>query len=132
MRPIKFRAWDTLWDFQNTKDYKVIYGDEAYFFWARDKERYILEQFTGLTDKSGKEIYEGDVVQAEHTNFNDLDAGEVAPEYAPWIGIVIGRGGCYSIKTKTGYSPNLSNIRIISIKVIGNIHDNPELLEEAK
>jgi uncharacterized phage protein (TIGR01671 family) len=70
-------------------------------------------QFTGLLDSKGKEIYEGDI--ATHLKFGSDEQikGEVIIE--------ISRGVCI------GYWPASKNI-----EVIGNIHENPELLGEKK
>lgn len=68
-------------------------------------------QFTGLTDKNGKEIYEGDVVE--------FDAGGVC-EVSYCVG-----GGFAGFDL----SPAFTDANILtSVVVIGNIHDNPELL----
>lgn len=68
-------------------------------------------QFTGLTDKNGKEIYEGDVVE--------FDAGGVC-EVSYCVG-----GGFAGFEL----SPAFTDENILTdVEVIGNIHDNPELL----
>lgn len=71
-----------------------------------------LEQCTGLKDKNGKLIYEGDIV-------ND---GE---QYAK----VIFDKSCFCYDDGSGYYEDLAFYHI-HCEVIGNIHENPELLEE--
>jgi hypothetical protein len=82
-------------------------------------------QFTGLTDKNGKEIYEGDIVR--YDDISDLaerlqDISEV--EY-------INHKGCFE-PLAIGYCSCYYMRYIENIEVIGNIHDNPELLGECK
>lgn len=105
MRTIKFRAWDK----KETGMYYDILHRPA--FW--DESKFTVMQFTGLLDKNGKEIYEGDIVQ---TFWGDkkkelLTQGEIRfdLEKLQWM---IGKAPLFDIE----------------VEVIGNIYENPELI----
>ena len=68
-------------------------------------------QYTGLTDKNGKKIFEGDIV-----NFSDI------------LYYIVFADGCFRIGRNGQYSYTLHNIHS-AFEIIGNIHDNPELLK---
>lgn len=73
-------------------------------------------QFTGLTDMNGKKIFEGDLVKAERICNGDA-----------WVGNVVWWNGCFAIQgVKDKNVPAIDLFR--EYEVIGNIHDNPELL----
>jgi len=119
MREIKFRAWDSF--------NRIMWGeadcyrnDLATFFREYEdaiigENKPILMQYTGLKDKNGKEIYEGDILRFELSELGYIEVGEVK-----WIG----SGFWMEAPNKQFHLP-FEDRR----EVIGNIYDNPELLE---
>ena len=122
MRDIKFRSWDKdkkRFLFLENGDFELSYSG-AYIpleYGGRDCVKNNLEQYTGLKDKNGKEIYEGDILEIEyiHTSFIAVVAFENG--FFGWIE-----------KDSADIYPIAEYIHQ-GIKVIGNIHENPELLE---
>ena len=128
MREIKFRVWDKEnkemldvedlhWD-DCTREFLIrttMYSD--YF----TPEEMILMQFTGLYDKNGKEIYEGDIV-SEKGHYHLIPDKLVYQKiqwkdtYSCWL-----RGEYQRLTPK--------NVKQYEIEVVGNIFKNPELLE---
>ena len=127
-REIKFRIWDKEKGKMLNK-YDVGFITLSYLDVYGSDEFYEFMQYAGLKDENGVEIYEGDIVRVEHTNYYET---EIEPEYKPWIGKVIFKESGYYIQTGCDYHPSLSNIRIVSINVLGNVFENPELLEGEK
>lgn len=127
MREIKFRAWheghQTMVNFDNAKVKKDQY--QASYLAALMDGEYgdVLMQFTGLTDKNGAEVFEGDIIQ------NKL--GRVCK--VVWFN----SAGCWDSdylydtdadskhELSDGFAPNRW---WANVEVIGNIHSNPELL----
>ena len=124
MREIKFRAWDkedermvyTDWgSFRNW--YNESIGGKVVVNRGRDGEKLRMSepmQFTGLHDKNGKEIWEGDVVRT--TSPSDALTFRV--------GIIEYREGYFSVG---GWYPWTRNAE--ACEVLGNIYENPELLK---
>lgn len=93
--------------------------------------RETIGQFTGLTDKDGRDIYEGDVVKWEYAKraINDegfyVKTGEVEGVFFEEVKY---EAGYYHLG---GYDPlNREEIEEFGYVVCGNIHDNPELINE--
>lgn len=109
MREIKFRAW---W---NDTGNPVENFNSEYIIDSCNEEVFTVEQFTGLYDKNGREIYEGDILKnPDYEEVFFVEYHEGVAGYVGWGDDKI--AGCYLI---TGDD----------IEVIGNIHENPELLE---
>uniref|UniRef100_A0A6M3Y7K9 Putative YopX protein n=2 Tax=viral metagenome TaxID=1070528 RepID=A0A6M3Y7K9_9ZZZZ len=104
-RIIKFRAWDGK---------EFIYMDYAEDHLWNCPTFKDVQQFTGLFDKDGKEIYEADIIQFEGTT-----------EYG--YGEIIFDNGMYWIQEKDSLL-RVDMVCIETCKVIGNICENPELL----
>lgn len=78
-----------------------------------------IGQFTGLTDKNGNEIYEGDIVQSKLKRLRKYDE----------ILQICFANSEYCGKDKYGSSTSLSLLEHYhTLEIIGNIHDNPELI----
>lgn len=88
-----------------------------------DPENWFLQQYTGLKDKNGTEIYEGDVVHLNHWKSSDLF------DYSSHFVVEYYEG---EINFKQGEYNNLKGSLNgkIDIEVIGNIYQNPELLNK--
>ena len=134
MREIRFRAWSEdiremiqvarLDIKEETIHYengiKSLNREQELDFWWKP---YVLMQYTGLKDKNGVEIYEGDIVE---TVYN----GEV------FAGVVVYDLSEVDFKVTDGKEKYGRNFQYLAgndeNEVIGNIYENPELLESKK
>jgi len=130
MRKIKFRSWNG--DMMSKPFYPTelscdeqgswVDADGVSVSWDAEGYRHCENwmQFTGLLDRNGKEIYEGDILRENSTN------------YTTYTGPVVFLAGCFRFNYRPG---NYSTIAVNGqkqlnrIEVIGNICDNPDLLK---
>ena len=128
MREIKLRAWDN----RLNKYIDMFLGftiNDGVLEYLEDvlnvKKQVIIEQYTGLKDKNGVAIYENDVVQVRSHLYKDH------------IGAIIWSQGtvsfCISDNTNKFNIPRPLGIQMdgfLSYEVIGNVHQNANLLED--
>lgn len=124
----RYRAWDK--EFKEMVQVDALVFDEQIIkatykngnIVKEDLKNYVLMQSTGLKDKNGKEIFEGDVLKVtnlsswlEVVSFNEKKAMFVSKE----------------TKREVEETPlyDLFNTDIFEVEIIGNIHTNPELAE---
>ena len=154
MREIEFRAWDNKREVLVTQDnvedqvefdddgggYGPYYGDEwfpakkilsifDYFQKIARDDRFIVEQFTGLRDKNGTEIFEGDVVNVWRSASKN---GELRGKYCYPLPVVYCTDWCQFVLDDKSNKQNQILSAFEIIEVIGNTHENPELLEVEK
>jgi len=121
-REIKFRAWDesrkTFAMFDLMDIGQTAHNEPVVARWLTLRGGEPIEQFAGLHDRNGIEIYEGDILR-------DIDSGA--------IGYVDYNQSYYAFYEKTQVEGSERETQFdfqgLEYKVIGNIHENPELLD---
>lgn len=101
-------------------DRKLVEADEI-----------VIEQFTGLKDRNGTDIYEGDIIQFEFWNEKYYRQIAYNSAIASYEAITVASPTSKKLRQKAKYSfSELYKISSKGFKVVGNIHENPELVEE--
>lgn len=124
MRGIKFRAWINALNCWADEIIISQVGDVWGYIAIKNDNKYFnadLEQFTCLRDKNGNEIYEGDIVE-----YGSVDGNHM-------LGSVVYNAPMFEVEPdydKYSCSPiELAGYEMYYVKIIGNIHENKELLK---
>lgn len=134
MRKIKFRFWDGFKMFYHgERAYHVLFNGEVWDNWNEPTRvdfptgKTSLMQYIGLKDVNGKDIYEGDVIRKPiyGTVIVIWNEGICAFQYAYHAH---GKGTAIGGRVTNNFYQHESS----SYEIIGNIYENPELLEPKK
>ena len=104
----------TLDQIENGEPYEVLSDNPL----LKNYKLVTRDEFTGLTDKNGKEIYEGDIVKTY-----SVDDGEL-------IELVVFKDGKFITKHPLKLNSDISDFKKDYIEVIGEIHSNLELIKD--
>ena len=131
-RQIKFRVWDVKNKKFLPESYFAILGNgklivtlSGYYndFTNTNQDDYVIQQYTGLTDKNGNLIFEGDIVQYnQNSSYDNMDF--IAKWSDDKLGFIFQSNSGEQLVNQT---PHLNRFK--HLEVVGNIFENPELLK---
>lgn len=145
MREIKFEyvfinheTGNVIREQYDIKGMEGIACDDIHYHSERGYKLEARRQFTGMHDKNGVEIYEGDVIEQHcewvggylSDDFGEMEFLGVA-SIRPSRGVVLNRCQCRDLiycDEKCKRNPHTINVRSYRCEVIGNIYENPSLL----
>ena len=122
MREIKFRIWDEAerqmmsWEEVDERDKTGVYQ----FLDMIEEDGFEVMQYTGLKDIDSRDIYEGDICEAEQMLY---------PLTGTRTGVVKYLDGSYLLEDLNGLDGDFLFSETAETRIIGNIYENPELLE---
>ena len=151
MENLKFRVWDTeenKWGSETALEVFECGGKLSYLY-DGDGDHTIIQQFTGFLDKTGKEIYEGDIVVSSKMANNSSFKGPFlirwnkflanyaldmnGKDYKTLKGNLEDLSSMYinlQYKDMVSNFANLTGLKAKSLTIIGNIFENPGLINE--
>lgn len=131
MREIKFRAWHKekkkmlsygeLFNIDCSGEYPFLALAAGHYEDCIEPLKVELMQYTGLQDTNGVDIYEGDIINAEYRN-----EWSVEKIYG---NVMFSDNGCFYLSVTENEGVIFPLLCEDTIEVIGNIYENPELLE---
>jgi uncharacterized phage protein (TIGR01671 family) len=123
MRELKFRVWckGTSTNANFNKPRWILPTDFILLKYYRcfqdviESDDFVVQQYTGLKDKNGKEIYEGDIISGEFYDTEYHHSETIKHE-------VVFNNGAYNIASSNWHKP--------SLEIVGNIFENSEFLKQ--
>ncbi len=124
-RTLKFRAWDKKQNRMITEAFSIYYNGRIQFEDMPNQDNFILMQYTGMCDKNGKEIFEGDVVEVEYSRMG----GGIPEKVRGICEIRLGNTMFGQLYSSTLLENNITTHKYpMILEIVGNIYENENLI----